>query len=336
MMETNFRLWPDQASTLAPRLDTLFGFISLVAVFFTLLIAILVLFFAIRYRRRSDDYFPTPVVGSKALEMTWTFIPLVLAMIMFFWGAAVYFDVMRPPDDALEVYVTGRQWMWHLQHPGGQREINTLHVPVGRAVKLIMTSEDVIHDFAVPAFRVKMDVVPGKYTNLWFQATRPGTYRLYCAEYCGMNHSRMKGYVVALEPAEYEQWLAGQLESQRQKGEADLSMALKGRQLFQKLQCVTCHHTEAGNRGPNLEELYGRRVELEGGRTAIADETYLRESVLFPANKVRAGYRPIMPTYKEQVNEQELVQVIAFLKGLRQGQTPARVERAEPPEVKEK
>lgn len=327
MDTTQFRLLPEQASTMAPRVDALFWFISALCIFFTLLIAVLLLTFALKYRRRSEDYFPRPVIGSTPLELFWTFVPLALALAIFFWGAGIYFDVVRPPEDALEVYVTGKQWMWHLQHPGGQREINMLHVPVGRPVKLIMTSEDVLHDFYIPAFRVKMDAVPGKYTNVWFEATKPGTYNFFCALYCGTEHSRMIGTVVVLEPAEYERWLAER---------ADLSLALQGRQLFQKLQCVTCHHPDAGNRAPNLERLYGREVELEGGRRVLADESYLRESILYPANKVRAGWRPIMPSFKGQVSEDDLVKLVAFLKGLRPGETPTRVEEFPPPAVEEK
>jgi cytochrome c oxidase subunit 2 len=326
-MNTEFRLLPDQASTMASRVDGLLAFITAVSVFFTLLIAILLLIFAIKYHRKSEDYHPRPVIGSKLLEAFWTFIPLVIVMVIFFWGASIYFDIMRPPDNALEVYVTGKQWMWHLQHPGGQREINTLHIPVGRPVKLIMTSEDVLHDFFIPAFRVKMDAVPGKYTTLWFQATRPGSYHLFCALYCGTDHSRMIGQVIAMEPAEYERWLAEK---------ADRSLALQGRQLFQKLQCVSCHHPEAGSRAPILEGLFGRSVEIEGGRTVLADESYLRESILFPAQKVRAGWRPIMPSYKGQVNEEDMVRLIAFLKGLKAGETPPRVEQFDPPDVEEK
>ncbi len=333
-MNTEFRLLPEQASTMAPRIDALFWFITAVCAFFTILIATLVIAFAIRYRRRTEDYFPTPVVGSKALESAWTLIPLFLAMIMFFWGASVYFDIFRVPDNALEVYVVGRQWMWHLQHPGGQREINALHVPVGRPVRLIMTSEDVIHSFYVPAFRVKLDVLPGKYTSIWFEPTVAGEYRLFCAEYCGTNHSRMIGKVVALEPADYERWL-----SER----ADLSPALKGRQLFQKLQCVTCHNLEAGNRAPSLEGLYGTRVDIEGMGKVLADESYLRESILYPDRKVRAGWRPIMPSFKMEftrkdgsLDERELVALIAYIKSLRHGDTPTRVETFPQPAQEEK
>jgi cytochrome c oxidase subunit 2 len=322
-MDTQFQLLPDQASTMAPRIDMLFWFITAVCAFFIVAIAVMLITFAVRYRRRTEDYFPTPLVGSTPIEIVWTVIPLCLVMIMFVWGVRLYFDYVRAPDNALEVYVVGKQWMWHLQHPGGQREINALHIPVGRPVKLIMTSEDVIHDFYVPAFRVKMDAVPGKYTNLWFEATKAGTYNFFCALYCGTDHSRMIGKVVAMEPAEYEAWL--------NSNRADRSLALQGRQLFQKLQCVTCHRAEANNRAPILEGLYGRRVELEGGGSAVADESYIRESILYPARKVRAGWRPIMPTFKGQVSEDDLVRLVAFIKGMKLGDTPSRVEHATPP-----
>lgn len=327
MDTTQFRLLPEQASTMAPRVDELFWFISATCIFFSALIAVLLIVFAIRYRRRTEDYFPKPIIGSTPLELFWSIGPLIIALFIFVWGANLYIDMRNPPDNALEVYVTGKQWMWHLQHPGGQREINQLHIPIGRPVKLIMTSEDVLHDFFVPAFRVKMDAVPGKYTTLWFEATKPGAYHFFCALYCGTEHSRMIGTVFVMEPAEYETWLAEK---------ADRSLALQGRQLFQKLQCVTCHHPEAGNRAPNLELLFGKRVELDGGRSVLADESYLRESILYPANKVRAGWRPIMPSFKNQVSEDDLVRLIAFLKGLKAGETPSRVEDAEPPEVNQK
>ncbi|MBY0228548.1 MAG: cytochrome c oxidase subunit II [Gemmataceae bacterium] len=322
-MDTGFRLLPEQASTMAPRVDGLFWFISGVSIFFALGIGLAVIVFAIRYRRRSEDYFPEPVVGSTPLELTWTIIPLILALVMFFWGVRIYFDYARMPASATEVYVVGRQWMWHLQHPGGQREINTLHVPVGQPVKLIMTSEDVIHDFYVPAFRVKRDAVPGKYTTMWFEATKTGTYPFYCAMYCGTEHSRMIGTVVVMEQAEYERWL---------ERNADRSMALQGRQLFQKLQCVTCHHPEAGNRAPILENLYGKRVMTDRGE-ALADEAYLRESIRIPDRKVRAGWQPIMPPYDAAtVPEQDMAKLLAFLKSLKTGGTPPLVQQSDPPE----
>jgi cytochrome c oxidase subunit 2 len=322
VINDTFTLLPEQASTMAPKVDALFWFITAVCVFSTLLIALMLVFFAIVYRRRDNDYIPPNIHGSKVLEVTWSVIPLGLTMVMFVWGVIVYFDIIRPPQDSMEIYVIGKQWMWHLQHPTGEREINQLHVPAGRPVKLIMTSEDVIHDFYIPAFRVKMDAVPGKYTNLWFQATKPGTYHLFCAMYCGTEHSRMIGTVTVMEQGEYEEWLT-------KKG--DLSLAKQGRQLFQKLQCVTCHHPEANNRAPILEEIFGKQVLLEDGRSVRADEQYIRESILYPSRKVRAGWQSIMPSYSGQVSEDELIKVIEYIKGLKRGQTPSRIEYSEAP-----
>jgi cytochrome c oxidase subunit 2 len=342
-VDVKFQLFPDRASTMAPRVDAVFWFVTAVAAFFIVLIAVLLFYFAIRYRRRREDYYPKPIVGSTVLETAWTVGPLLLALVMFAWGASIYFDITRTPENALEVYVTGRQWMWHLQHVDGQREINMLHVPAGRPVKLIMTSEDVLHDFFIPAFRVKMDVIPGRYTYLWFEATQPGTYPLYCALYCGTDHSRMIGSVVVMEPTEYARWRAG--------NKADLSLALQGRQLFQKLQCVTCHYAAAGSRAPLLEGLFNRDVSVRLGADpnarvvdVRANEAYLRESILQPRAKVRQGYQPIMPAYalkdpqtgKGDVSEGDLFRLIAFLKELGPGQTPPRVEESAPPAVEVK
>jgi cytochrome c oxidase subunit 2 len=326
-MNVDFRLFPESASTFAPHVDALFLFISAICIFFTLLIAILLMTFAVRYRRRTEDFFPTPIIGSTLLESTWSIIPLGIVLIVFVWGAWVYLDMRRTPDNAIEVYVIGKQWMWHLQHSGGQREINQLHVPAGRPVKLIMTSEDVLHDFYIPAFRVKMDVLPGRFTYLWFEPTKPGTYHLFCALYCGTDHSRMIGEVTVMDPAEYDTWL-----SQR----ADRSLALQGRQLFTKLQCITCHYAEAGNRAPLLEGLFNTRVALQDGRTVVADESYIRESILVPEAKIRAGYRPIMPPFQGQVSQDDLVKLIAFIKSLKVGDTPSRVEESAPPALTEK
>jgi cytochrome c oxidase subunit II len=317
-------LFPRQASTIAGEIDGLFLFILGVTLFFTLLIATLIVYFAVRYRRRSEDDYPSPIIGSTVLEAIWTAIPFCIAMLIFFWGASVYFQVVRPPDDCLEIYVVGRQWMWKAQHPDGQREINELHIPVGRPVKLIMTSEDVIHSFYVPAFRVKQDVLPGRYTRLWFEATKPDRYHLFCAEYCGTGHSTMGGWVVALPPDEYQQWLSGQAEG---------SLALQGRKLFLKKQCITCHTGTAEARAPNLEALFGKTVRLQDGGSVVADENYLRESILVPDAKVVAGYQPIMPSFKGQVSEEELIQLIGFIKALQPGQMPTRTEETPPPTV---
>jgi cytochrome c oxidase subunit 2 len=214
----------------------------------------------------------------------------------------------RPPDDTLNIYVVGKQWMWKFQHLSGQREINQLHVPVGRAVKLIMTSEDVIHDVFVPGFRVKADVLPGRYTNIWFEPTTPGRYHLFCAEYCGTRHSGMIGEVVVMEPDEFQEWLSG--------GEAEGSLASEGAKLFADLACNTCHRPEVQGRGAVLNGLFGRTVLLEGGGTVVADEAYIRESIVDPSAKVTAGFQPIMPTYQGVVSEDGLLQLIEYVKSL--------------------
>jgi cytochrome c oxidase subunit 2 len=317
--------YPEQGSTVAPWVDAVFLYTLGVSVFFSVLIAGLIVTFAVRYRRRSPDEVPPRVKGSLRLEIFWMVVPLLIVSVMFVWGASVFFAAARPPDDATEVFVVGRQWMWKVQHPEGQREINTLHVPVGKPIKVILTSEDVIHSFYVPAFRIKQDAVPGRYTYTWFQATEAKTYRLFCAEYCGTEHSKMIGEVVAMEPADYQRWLTSGSEG---------SLALQGRKLFTKLQCVTCHTGDGTGRGPSLENLYGRRVPLQGGGTADANENYLRESIRLPQARLVAGYQPIMPAYTHELaTEEELVRVVAFLKTLGTGQTPPRVEDTPPPEA---
>jgi cytochrome c oxidase subunit 2 len=324
MTFAQIQLFPDQASTIAPQVDGVLFYALGLSLFFTVLIAGLVIIFAIRFRRRSPKEIPPPFHAPMWLEIGWTVIPIVLVLILFGWGANVYFALVRPPDDALDIYVVGRQWMWKIQHPEGQREINTLHIPVDQPVKLTMTSEDVIHSFFVPAFRTKQDVVPGHYTTTWFQATKPGTYSLFCAEYCGTEHSRMIGTVVVMKPADYQKWL--------QEG-AEGSLALRGRKLFTKLQCITCHGANAQARAPVLEGIFNTMIPLNNGRDVLADENYLRESIMQPAAKVVAGYQPIMPTYQGLIKEEELVELIAYIKSLKRGQTPPRVEETPPPEV---
>lgn len=307
-MFSNLPFLPEQASTMAPRVDALYCFLIAVSAFFIVLIALLVVWFAVKYRRRSETDRPAPIHGSLALELTWTLIPFAITMVIFFWSASVYVAIARPPDDALQVFVVGKQWMWKLQHLEGRREINELHVPVGRPVKLTMTSEDVIHSFYVPAFRVKQDAVPGRYTTLWFHATKPGTYHLFCAEYCGTQHSGMIGQVTVMEPSDYQAWLSG--------GGAKVSLASAGEGLFEQLGCITCHRGDSGARGPQLVGLFGKPVHLQSGQTVIADETYLRESILNPQAKIVTGYQPIMPTFKGLVSEEGLLQLIAYIKQL--------------------
>jgi cytochrome c oxidase subunit 2 len=307
-MRETLPLFPERASTMAASVDALYTFLIVVSVFFSLLIALSIIFFAIRYRRRSETERPALVSGGMTLEIVWTVIPFLLTMVMFGWGASVFFELNRPPDDAMNIYVVGKQWMWKVQHLGGQREINELHIPIGRSVKLTMTSQDVIHDFFVPAFRTKADVLPGRYTNLWFKPTKPGKYHLFCAEYCGTEHSGMIGWVYVMEPAAYELWLSG--------GAGEGTLASNGEKLFQSLACANCHRPDLTGRGPNLVGVFGRPVQLAGGGTVIADENYVRESILNPAAKVVAGYQPVMPTFQGLVTEDELLQLIEYIKSL--------------------
>lgn len=307
-MKGNLPLFPDSASTLAGQVDALYFFTVAVAIFFSLLVAVLVLFFAVRYRRRDPDEIGRPQKTITWLEITWSVIPLAILMVMFVWGAKVFFTAFRPPADAVEYYVVAKQWMWKFQHPQGKREINDLHVPVGQPIKLTMTSEDVIHSFFVPAFRVKADVLPGRYTAVWFEATRPGAYHLFCSEYCGAEHSRMGGTVYVMEPRDYEAWLA--------EGAPVDERLLSGGQLFAKHVCNTCHYPDSAARAPILNDLFGTEVEMADGSRAVADENYLRESILNPAASIVAGYQALMPTYQGQIGEEELIQLIAYIKGL--------------------
>jgi cytochrome c oxidase subunit 2 len=293
---------------MASRVDALYFFLIGITVFFSLLIAGLIVYYAVRYHRRHPDAVGARIHGGLVLEITWSVVPLLITMVIFVWGAAVFFAMTRPPEDTLNIYVVGKQWMWKFQHLDGQREINELHVPMGRPVKLIMTSEDVIHDLFVPAFRMKADVIPGRYTNIWFQPTKPGRYHLFCAEYCGTRHSGMIGEVVVMGPTEYQTWLSG--------GAPEGSLASTGAKLFQDLACNTCHRPDAQGRGPVLEGLFGRTLQLQTGETVTADEGYVRESILTPAAKVAAGFQPIMPAFQGLVTEEQLLALIEYVKSL--------------------
>jgi cytochrome c oxidase subunit 2 len=306
-MWEGFPLFPQQGSTMAGRVDGLYFFLVAVSSFFSLLIAALVVTFTIRYRRRSEREIPPAFHGSLALELTWTLIPLGIVLVVFFWGADLFFAMARPPVGALDVYVVGKRWMWKAQHVTGQREINELHVPVGVPIRINLTAEDVIHSFYVPAFRVKKDAVPGLYSATWFEATRPGRYRWFCAEYCGTKHSQMIASVVVMEPAAFQAWLAGG---------ATGSLASAGEKLFQDLGCGTCHRPDSLARGPNLQGLFGNPVRLASGQTVTADETYIRESIVNPSAKVVSGFQPIMPTYQGLVGEEGLMQLIAYIQSL--------------------
>jgi cytochrome c oxidase subunit 2 len=307
-MDRGFRLFPEQASTFAPRVDALYYYLLAVSAFFTLLIATLIIYFAIKYRRGSRaNRVDHKGRYARWIEFTYIGIPLVLEVVMFVWAARLFFEQARPPDGAMEIHVVAKQWMWKFQHPSGKREINELHVPTGQPIKLTMISQDVIHSLFVPDFRVKHDVLPGRYVAAWFEATEPGEYYLFCAEYCGTDHSRMGGRVVVQRPSEYQAWLAG--------GAAGQTPLQAGQQLFEQLRCENCHRGGA-QRGPALENLYGAPVRLTSGETVIADDNYLRESILRPAAKVVIGYEPIMPTFEGQISEEGLIELLAYIKSL--------------------
>jgi len=311
-MFENFPLWPARASTAAGNVDALYVFLLTLSGLMCVAIFTMIVVFAIRYRRRTGVV-AEQIEGSHALEFTWTFIPLGIFLVIFAWGAIVYFQGRTPPQGSAEIYTVAKQWMWKFQHIEGQREINELHVPVGRDVRMIMTSQDVIHSFYVPAFRIKQDVLPGRYTVAWFHATKPGTYHLFCAEYCGTMHSGMIGSVVVMQPAQYERWLSG--------GGASGSLASTGQGIFESLGCSTCHRMDTQGRGPNLTGVFGKPVLLEDGRTIAVDENYVRESILNPGAKVVSGFRPIMPTFQGLVNEEQLNALVAYVKSLSQPPT---------------
>ena len=313
-MLRNLPFFPEQASVQAGQVDAVYFFMVAVAAFFSLLIAGLIVFFAVKYRRREDDGIGVAIHGSLTLELLWTFVPLGIVMVMFVWGAKVFFDLYRPPAGAMEIFVVGKQWMWKVQHMEGQREINELHVPVGRPVKLIMGSEDVLHSYYIPAFRVKADVIPGRYNTMWFTANKPGQYHLFCAEYCGTRHSGMIGRIIAMEPSDFQEWLSG--------GRAADSPVAAGAKLFQDLVCNTCHTGDTQGRGPVLNGVYGKPVQLQGGGTVIADDAYIRESIMNPQAKIVAGFQPAMPTFQGLVTEEQLLQLIAYVRSLSQPGPP--------------
>ena len=307
-MGGSFTLFPSQASTSAASVDYLYFFMLAVTLFFSVVVATLVVVLAVKYRRRAADDVGANIHGSTALEVIWTAIPLLIAMVMFVWGTSVYFALAKPPAQAMEVYVIGKRWMWKAQHLTGHREINQLHVPVGTPVKLLISSEDVIHSYYIPAFRQKMDAVPGKTTTMWFEASKPGTYQLFCAEYCGTQHSGMIGKVVAMEPREYQRWLAG--------GAPAGTLTSTGEQQFATLGCATCHAADGKGRGPSLVGIAGKAQAMANGTSVIADEAYLRESILNPTAKMVQGYPPLMPTYQGQISEEGLASLIAYIKSL--------------------
>lgn len=308
-MFQNVPLFPESASTNSGQIDLIYLFLVVVSIVSMVLVSGALLTFMVMYRKRKDGPAPVQIHGSTQLEIAWTLLPLVIVLVMFGWGAALYVKVLTPPPNVMDVYVVGKQWMWKVQHPKGQREINDLHIPVGQPVRFTMTSEDVIHAYYIPAMRIKRDVVPGRYSQMWFEATKVGTYHLFCAEYCGTEHSRMIGQVHVMEPKDYEAWLASSLINERPED--------VGKVLFEANRCDTCHAAGADQRGPSLAGVYGKEVQLAGGSKAIVNDDYVRESILRPHTKVVAGYQPVMPSYDGQLSEEQVIQIITYIKSLK-------------------
>jgi cytochrome c oxidase subunit 2 len=304
---TNSGLLPPEASKIAPQMDALLFFMVLVSLIGLTIVTLLVTSFSILYNKKRHPV-AVQVEGSTLLEATWTIIPLGLFLVMFVWGALIYFRVFTPPANAMNIYVVGKQWMWKAEHPGGQHEINSLHVPTGRPVQLTLISQDVFHSFSIPAFRVKREAIPGRYTTVWFEATKPGTYHLFCTQYCGTNHSQMIGDVVVMTPEDYRKWLA--------ESTSGMSMAQNGERLFASLSCAACHNARPDARGPNLANVYGAKLMLASGGTVTADDAYLRESILNPSQHVTQGYQPIMPTYQGQISEEGVIALVEYIKNL--------------------
>jgi len=303
----NSALFPREASTIAPYADALYFFLLLITIIGLTFVGCLIFGFAIRYRKEKHPV-AIQVEGSTLLEATWTIIPLALFLVVFVWGALLYFRIYNPPTNAMNIYIVGKQWMWKAEHPGGQHEINALHVPTGRAVQLTMISQDVFHSFSIPDFRVKREVIPGRYSTVWFEATATGTYHLFCTQYCGTDHSAMIGDIVAMTPEDYQKWASGST--------SGASLAQNGERLFASLGCNSCHSGEATARGPNLAQVYGSQLQMADGSSVTANDAFLREAILNPSTRVTAGYAPIMPTYQGQVSEEGLISLVEYIKNL--------------------
>ena len=318
----NVPFFPDAASTLAPRIDAVFFVLMAISVFFTVLIGFAVTYFAIRYRKGAQVDRSHAFSSSFALEAAWMGIPLILVLGIFAIGTQVFFEMFNPPKDATPIYVIGKQWMWKVQHPQGRQEINEIHLPAGRPVRLIMTSQDVLHSFYVPAFRMKQDVLPGRLTSEWFEPMKPGRYHLFCAEYCGTDHSRMGGWAVVMEPTDYERWLKGTSDGTGAgSSDAGIPMAASGGALFEKYHCTGCHGANSEFRAPKLAGVYGGQVPImdSNGKDVHfvkADDKYIRDSILLPKTQVVAGYDPVMPSYKDVLQEEELLQLMEYIKSI--------------------
>jgi len=300
-------LFPAEASGIAPYVDALYFFLVLMTIVGTALVATLLLVFSIRYRREKNPV-ATQIEGSTLLEATWTIIPLAIFLLTFVWGALLYFRIYDPPANAMNIYIVGKQWMWKAEHPGGQHEIDSLHVPLGKPIQLTMISQDVFHSFSIPDFRIKREVIPGRYSTVWFEATQLGTYHLFCTQYCGTQHAGMIGEVTVLTPADYKKWL--------EQSNSGQSLAQNGERLFASMGCNSCHNGTAAARGPSLAGVYGSKLTLTDGRQILVDDAYLRNAILNPSEHVTAGFAPIMPTYQGQISEDGLIDLVEFIKNM--------------------
>ena len=303
----NSALFPREASTIAPYMDALYFFLLGMTVTGVVLVGGIVTTFSLRYRR-SVHPVATQIEGSTLLEATWTIIPLGIFLVTFVWGALLYFRIYNPPVNSMNIYIVGKQWMWKAEHPGGQHEINALHVPTGQNIQLTMISQDVFHSFSIPDFRIKREVIPGRYSTVWFNATTPGEYHLFCTQYCGTNHSQMIGTITALSPADYKKWT--------EESTSGMSLAQNGERLFASMGCNACHSGNAAARGPSLAGVYGSTLQLTNGAQALVNDAYLRDAILNPSQHVTAGYSPIMPTYQGQISEDGLIDLVEYLKNL--------------------
>lgn len=308
----NFKLIPEQASTFAPSYDWLFWITTLLTVVFTVLVSLILLVLAVRYRQGSKVDRKNPVDHNTFLELSWSGIPLILALVMFTWAARKFVEARTPPEGAMEVFVIGKQWMWHTQHANGVRENNRLTVPVNQPVKLTMISQDVLHSFFIPQFRIKQDVVPGRYTSQWFEATQTGTFNLFCTEYCGTQHSEMGGYVRVLSQEDWERWVANGGDDIYAKKE---SLADRGKRLFNELKCGSCHGANDNENGPSLNGIVGRTRTFERGNPMVADRDYIRASIKQPYAMITKGYTETMPEYND-MPEDDFLAIYEYIKSL--------------------
>jgi cytochrome c oxidase subunit 2 len=303
-----FPLWPQTASAYASQVDFLFGSLLLIGGLTAGLVFFLLLFFANKYRHGSKAHRHEPTKKTWRWEVGWTTASLLIFVGLAVWGGNLYVHLYNPPPNALQIFIVGKQWMWKAQHPGGQREINELHVPAGQDVRLVMASQDVIHSFFIPALRIKQDVVPGRYETMWFRADKVGRYHLFCAEYCGTDHAHMGGWLTVMDPRDFGEWLRSQGGQQ--------TLAAQGAQVFRRYGCSGCHDPGGTVRAPDLHGVFGSPVPLSDGRVIVADETYIRDSILDPKNQVAAGYAPVMPTFAGQIGEDDLAKLVAYIESI--------------------